>query len=194
VKTHSVVWCLILIMADDSLLLDVLQESQRFGALGETQEGAIQHSERFLAALGAASSVLDLGSGGGVPGLVLAMRRPDLRLVLLDRRTARTDLLSRLVHRLGVADRVTVLAGDAAVFGKDPAWRGVFDAVVCRSFGTPAVTARVASPFLPTDGLLVVSEPPGSPGRWSSTDMARQGLTPIASPDGLQVLRKHSQP
>jgi 16S rRNA G527 N7-methylase RsmG len=178
-------------MTDDSLLLDVLHESQRFGALGETPEVAIQHSERFLAALGAAGSVLDLGSGGGVPGLVLAMRRPDLRLVLLDRRTARTDLLSRLVHRLGVADRVSVLAGDAAVFGKDPVWIAAFDAVVCRSFGTPAVTARMASPFLPSNGLLVVSEPPDSPGRWSSEDVARHGLSPTTSPDGLQVLRKN---
>jgi 16S rRNA (guanine527-N7)-methyltransferase len=193
VKTHSVVWCSIPTMADDSLLLDVLHESQRFGALGETPEAAIQHSERFLAALGAASSVLDLGSGGGVPGLVLAIRRPDLRLVLLDRRTARTDLLSRLVHRLGVADRVSVLAGDAVVFGKDPAWREAFDAVVCRSFGTPIVSARMASPFLPEDGVLVVSEPPGSPGRWSSKDIARFGLIPIDSPGGLQVLRKHAR-
>jgi hypothetical protein len=168
-------------MADDSLLLDVLQESQRFGALGETPEVAIQHSERFLAALGAASSVL-------------AMRRPDLRLVLLDRRTARTDLLSRLVLRLGVADRVSVLPGDAATFGKHPMWIEAFDAVVCRSFGTPAVTARMASPFLAENGLLVVSEPPDSTGRWSSEDVARAGLSPTISPDGLQVLRKHSRP
>ena len=37
--------------------------------------------------------MVDLGSGGGVPGLVIARARPDLRLVLVDRRAARTDHL-----------------------------------------------------------------------------------------------------
>ena len=46
-------------------------------------------------------TVVDLGSGGGVPGLVIARARPDLRLVLVDRRAARTDHLPRLVRRLG---------------------------------------------------------------------------------------------
>jgi 16S rRNA G527 N7-methylase RsmG len=177
-------------MADDDLLIEVLQESHRFGALGETPEVAIQHSERFLAALGAASAVLDLGSGGGVPGLVLAVRRPDLRLVLLDRRTARTDLLRRLVHRLGVSDRVTVLAGEAAFLGKRAPYQGAFDAVVCRSFGTPAVTTRMAAPFLRNAGLLIVSEPPHSSGRWTADEVTRDGFVACDSPDGLQLLQR----
>lgn len=180
-------------MADDALLIEVLQESHRFGALGETPEVAIAHSERFLAALGAASSVLDLGSGGGIPGLVLAVRRPDLRVMLLDRRTARTDLLRRLVHRLGITDRVTVLAGEAAVFGKQDKYRGAFDAVVCRSFGTPAVTTRMAGPFLGNGGLLIVSEPPDSHGRWTTDAATRGEFVTCDSPDGLQVLQRCSR-
>jgi 16S rRNA (guanine527-N7)-methyltransferase len=179
-------------MADDTLLLEVLQESQRFGALGETPAVAIQHSERFLAALGAASSVLDLGSGGGIPGLVLAVRRPELALTLLDRRSARTDLLHRLVLRLGVGDRVRVLTGEAAVFGRQDAYRGTFDAVVCRSFGTPAVTMRMAAPFLRVDGLLVVSEPPDSLERWRDDEVSKVGFIVCASPDGLQILQRSS--
>jgi 16S rRNA (guanine527-N7)-methyltransferase len=177
-------------MADDALLIEVLQESHRFGALGETPEVAIQHSERFLAALGAASSVLDLGSGGGIPGLVLAVRRTDLHVALLDRRSARTDLLRRLVHRLGVSDRVTVLAGEAAVFGRQAHYRGAFDAVACRSFGTPAVTTRMAAPFLRNGGLLVVSEPPDSPERWMTDEVGKGGFVTCDSPDGLQVLQR----
>jgi 16S rRNA G527 N7-methylase RsmG len=177
-------------MADDSLLIEVLQESHRFGALGETPEVAIQHSERFLAALGAASSVLDLGSGGGIPGLVLAVRRPDLHLSLLDRRSARTDLLSRLVHRLGVNDRVTVLAGEAAIFGRQPEYRSAFDAVVCRSFGSPAVTLRMAAPFLRNGGYLVVSEPPDSPVRWKADEVSKEGFVTCEGPHGLRVMQR----
>lgn len=177
-------------MADDSLLLEVLDESHRFGALGETPDVALAQSERFLAALGAASSVLDLGSGGGIPGLVLAARRPDLRLALLDRRTARTDLLSRLIGKLGVADRVTVLSGEAATIGRDSRYVGSFDAVVCRSFGPPSLTARLAHPFLSTDGILVVSEPPEDHDRWSLLDMLRLGFVDEQTLTGLKVLKK----
>ena len=58
---------------------------------------------------GVTGTVVDLGSGGGVPGLVIADARPDLRLVLVDRRATRTDHLRRLVGRLGLADRVEVV-------------------------------------------------------------------------------------
>lgn len=177
-------------MSDDHLLLSVLAESQRFGALGEPPEVALVHAERFLAALGAASVVLDLGSGGGVPGLVLAVRRPDLTMVLLDRRTARTDLLHRLVLKLGVSDRVRVVAGDARVVGSRPEFAGAFDTVVCRSFGTPEVTVLCAAPFLSSTGRLVVSEPPGNPARWGDPGVAKGGLAPIESPVGLQVLAR----
>ncbi len=44
--------------------------------------GVIDHSEAFVAALrGVTGTVVDLGSGGGVPGLVIAWRRPDLRVI-----------------------------------------------------------------------------------------------------------------
>lgn len=177
-------------MGDDHLLLTVLAESQRFGALGEPPEVALGHAERFLAALGAARVVLDLGSGGGVPGLVLAVRRPDLTLVLLDRRTARTDLLRRLTMKLGVSDRVHVVSGDALVLGLQPDLAGVFDTVVCRSFGSPAVTATCAAPFLNATGRLVVSEPPASLDRWGGPGVVKSGLRVVESPPGLQVLQR----
>jgi 16S rRNA G527 N7-methylase RsmG len=175
-------------MIDDERLLAALDESRRFGALGEQAEVALSHGERFLAALGAARFVLDLGSGGGVPGLVIAVRRPDLHLTLLDRRTARTDLLLRLVGRLGLTDRVTVLAGEATELGVDPRYYGKFDAVVCRSFGTPLVTAHCAKPFLAVGGRLVVSEPPTGEARWDLPEIASLGFRPATSPLGIQVL------
>lgn len=180
-------------MTDDALLLEVLGQSQRFGALGESPETAIAHSERFLAALGAASSVLDLGSGGGVPGLTVAWRRPDLRLTLMDRRTARTDLLERLVRKLGVSERVSVAAGDATVLGLEARFSSTFDTVICRSFGTPEVTARTAGLFLQSGGILVVAEPPTGSTRWDSDEISRLGYSPVPSPVYLQILRFQPQ-
>jgi 16S rRNA (guanine527-N7)-methyltransferase len=104
--------------------------------------------------------VLDLGSGGGVPGLVLALAWPDTEMVLVDAAARRTAFLGSAVADLGVAARVRVVRARAEAAGRDPALRGRFDVVVARGFGPPAVTAECAAPFLDVGGRLLVSDPP----------------------------------
>jgi 16S rRNA (guanine527-N7)-methyltransferase len=125
----------------------------------------IEHSEAFVGALAEVSgTVVDLGSGGGVPGLVIAWRRPDLDVVLVDRRATRTDHLRRLVARLGVGGRVTVVTSEARALPR--LFDDAVDAVVARGFGAPGAVVRAAAPLLAEGGLLVVSEPPHGPDRW----------------------------
>ena len=142
----------------------------------------VEHSSAFLAPLADVSgTVVDLGSGGGVPGLVIAWMRPDLHLVLVDRRATRTDHLQRLVHRLGVQDRVQVLANDAAALPR--LLDGPVDAVVARGFGSPGVVVQAATPILGTSGVVVVTEPPlGAEDRWSTATDGTY-LTRIPWPD-----------
>ena len=76
----------------------------------------IEHARSFVAALsGVTGSVIDLGAGGGVPGLVVAVDRPDLQLTLLDRRTKRTDFLAQMIRRLDLTAHTHVLAADRKV-------------------------------------------------------------------------------
>ena len=162
-----------------------------------------------------APHVLDLGSGGGLPGLVLADQWPEATLVLLDANQRRTDFLRRMVISCGFQDRVRVVQGRAEVSGRDPFLRGAFDGVVVRSFGPPAVVAECAAPFLRAGGWVIVSEPPpevvtaGLPevvgaedlreaaqdesGRWPAELLAQVGLSPVAFVQqefGYQVLRQ----
>jgi 16S rRNA (guanine527-N7)-methyltransferase len=169
-------------------LVDVLEEAARLGLLGPgSVAAAVGHAARFAVGLRPARRVLDLGSGAGVPGLVMADRRPDLHLVLLDGRGNRADFLRRAVSRLGWGDRVEVLGTRAETAGHDPQWRGQLDAVVARSFGSPAVTAECAAPFLRTGGQLLVSEPPDPTiSRWPAAGLALLGLErDAAAADGL---------
>src|SRR6056297_4107399 len=88
----------------DAAPLDAaLTEARRLGFLGEGEIAAVvQHARWFVGALGAladGASILDLGSGGGIPGLVIANDRPSLSVTLIDRRAKRTDFLSRMVSR-----------------------------------------------------------------------------------------------
>ena len=64
-------------------------------------EAHVEHTRGFLAALAGVGAVVDLGSGGGVPGLVLGVARPDLRLVLLEATATRCRFLEEAVAPWG---------------------------------------------------------------------------------------------
>jgi 16S rRNA (guanine527-N7)-methyltransferase len=59
------------------------------------------------------ASVTDVGSGAGLPGIPLAIARPDLTVVLVDSLARRTTFLSEVVEALGLAERVRVVRGRA---------------------------------------------------------------------------------
>ncbi len=166
-------------------LQTALEESRALGFLGPgAVEEHISHAqalipilERIVArSLDGDVRLLDLGSGGGVPGLVLAEALPSMDTVLLDGATRRTDFLDRVVRAMALPS-CSVVAARAEVAGRDPLLRGTFDLVVARSFGAPAVVAECAAPFLRPGGHLVVSEPPGSSGdRWPRSGVRKAGL------------------
>jgi len=153
----------------------------------------IEHSEAFLAPLGGVTgTVVDLGSGGGVPGLVIAWMRPDLSVVLVDRRATRTDHLHRLVHRLRGCEHVTVLNAEAASLPRRLDVK--VEAVVARSFGPPEGVLRAAVPILAAGGLLVASSPPsGASNRWPPTLVERYGMRRVDADRRVVVLRRHTE-
>ena len=59
------------------------------------------------------SSMVDVGSGAGLPGIPIALVRPDISMILVEPLLRRSTFLSEVVERLQLADRVTVLRGRA---------------------------------------------------------------------------------
>jgi 16S rRNA (guanine527-N7)-methyltransferase len=158
----------------------VLERGQRLGFLGPAPiTEHVEHSRRLVRLLGdPPRSFLDLGSGAGVPGLVLAGAWPQASGVLLDSAHRRGEHLQAACAELGLADRVTVVVARAEDAARDARWRERFEVVVARSFGAPAVTAECAVGFLAPGGRLLVSEPPGgAAGRWDDAGLARLGLS-----------------
>lgn len=122
---------------------------------------------------------LDLGSGGGIPGLVLACDRPGTTWVLLDANATRTAFLAAATAELGLAHRVSVVTARAEELGRDPGHRRRYARVVARAFARPAVVAECAAPLLEVGGLLLVSEPPEGHGRWPRDELEQLGLVVV---------------
>lgn len=175
-------------------LVEQLTRSRALGFLGPGPVADhIDHATGFVDALaGCRGRVIDLGSGGGVPGLVVAVARPDLDVILVDAMGKRCRFLEEAVLALGL--RATVVEGRAEVLARGPL-RGSADVVLARSFGPPAVTAECAAPLLRDGGLLIVSEPPDAADRWPAGPLADLGLTAVRRTESspvLQVLRLSS--
>ena len=139
--------------ATDAALDRVLRRSRELGFLGPGPIDAhIHHAAAFLPGIDELESrqspspvgdltLVDLGSGGGLPGLVLAVRRPRIHVVLIDAIRKRTDFLEWAVAELGVDERVEVRRGRAEELAREPDLRGSAEVVTARSFGPPAVAA-----------------------------------------------------
>ncbi len=182
----------------DPDLAAVLASARDRGLLGSGPiERHIRHADVFIAAAGASpSALLDMGSGGGVPGLVLARAWPTTAIVLLDSATRRGAFLEEAVARLGIGHQVRVVVARAEVAARDASLRGRFDVVTSRSFGPPAVTAECGAAFLTPAGVLLVSEPPEAPAdRWPPAGLAALGLIDegVTATAGAHVrrLRRH---
>lgn len=84
----------------------------------------------------AGARVADVGSGAGLPGVVWAIVRPDLQLVLVEPLLRRSTFLGEAIDRLGLAGRVTVLRARAEDVPRGGDWVPV-----------DVVTARAVAPW-----------------------------------------------
>lgn len=179
----------------DSALVDVLEQSQQLGFLGARPiDEVIEHARAFVRAVRGiddGARVIDIGSGGGVPGLVLAHDLPALHLELIDRRAKRTDFLERVVRRLGWNDRVAVTCADVDDVGRMRP--GATDIVVARGFGPPDVTISVASRLVRAGGHVIISEPPEGD-RWDPRRLDELGVVRISPLGGAVVVFRVGTP
>jgi len=160
-----------------------LEESRARGFLGPGAiEPHIVHALGFSAcwddvSTTPPSSFLDLGSGGGLPGLVL-LEHWGCRGVFVDSMEKRTNFLREVLAWPGAPLHGEVITGRAEQIAREPELDGSFDTVTARSFGPPAVVAECATRFLKVGGVLIVSEPPNDEddSRWDNKGLRRLGL------------------
>jgi len=157
---------------------------------------AVLHVLDSLAAaplLAGAATAMDFGSGGGVPGIPLALALPSLSMTLVESRERKAAALAAIVDELGLGPRVT------AVHARGEEWlkAHAVDVVVARAVeGLPALLKRLRA-VRRQFGRLILMKGPGADdelaavaGRLESLGFPRPARHESALPDGagLRVL------
>ncbi len=98
--------------------------------------------------------VLDVGTGAGFPGMVLAILNPDKKFVLLDSLNKRIDFLQKVIEALSLKN-VETFHGRAETFGRKEEFRNQFDFVVSRAVAELPVLMEYCIPFVKKEGYFI---------------------------------------
>jgi 16S rRNA (guanine527-N7)-methyltransferase len=144
----------------------LLEWNQRFNLTAiEAPEAVIDKhfvdSLSCVAVLSLASlhRLVDVGTGGGFPGLVLKIAFPHLEVLLLDAVDKRLGFLRRVTAALELSG-VTTLHARAEEAGRDPRWRGQYDLAVARAVAPLNTLAEYCLPFVRTGGCFLAQKGP----------------------------------
>jgi 16S rRNA (guanine527-N7)-methyltransferase len=137
--------------------------------------------------LPASGSVVDVGSGGGFPGMVWAICRPDLSVTLLDSVRKKCRATEEIASALGLSN-VTVVWGRCEEHARDARERYVFASA--RALASVGVLAEYLSPLVAVAGRLLAFKGPKGAGeleeigdKWGTLGLSRPQVLPYGPED-----------
>lgn len=108
-----------------------------------------------------ADKIIDVGTGGGFPGVPLAILYPEKEFVLLDSLKKRLNIINSLTDELGI-NNVTTFHGRAEDAAKQKDMREAFDLCVSRAVANLTSLSELCIPFVKIEGYFVAYKGPGA--------------------------------
>lgn len=100
------------------------------------------------------SHIVDVGTGAGLPGLVLAILAPQHTYTLVERDQRKAAFLRTAIHQLGLGN-VTLHAADVATLAAAPSFRKA-DVITCRAWASMAEILAITHPLLASSGYWLL--------------------------------------
>jgi 16S rRNA (guanine527-N7)-methyltransferase len=144
-------------MNDSKLVLLSEMISEWPGLVARPDLALIEDCLVLIDHLGDARTVVDVGSGAGLPGLPLKIARPDLELTLVESDQDKAAFLVHACATLGLVG-VEVVARRAEEVGHDPRFREAFDTSVARALASLPVLAELCLPLVRVGGRLLAQK------------------------------------
>ena len=108
---------------------------------------------------GGAVSVVDIGSGAGLPGVPIAIARPGVRVTMLETTGKKADFIRGCVEALGL-ENARVVQDRAETLGQAEGHRGVYDAAVSRAVGAMPLVLEYSLPLVREGGRVLAMKGP----------------------------------
>lgn len=121
----------------------------------------------LLSELEAGAGVIDIGSGGGLPGIPLAIAMPHLRFTLMDATAKKCDYLTQATAALGLTNTRVICAraealgqdrGRKTATGREDPHRECYDLAMARGVGPIAMLAELTLPLVKVGGLVLMTK------------------------------------
>jgi 16S rRNA (guanine527-N7)-methyltransferase len=173
---------------DDRLAawLDALLSTPGLTSIRDRAEARRVHVEESSAAVGAVQrfegAIVDVGSGGGAPGIPLAVALPGRKVTLLEANGRKCAFLRQVTREL---PNVTVVQGRAEEQATD-----AFGVAIAKALAPPPVAAEWCLPLVEVGGAVVLFVGPTADATAVSSVSAKLGGGPAEQLPGLLVLPK----
>lgn len=176
------------------LTAELLRWNQKINLTGHRDERSVE-VDLILDSLALSEHIrgdtlLDIGSGAGFPGLVLALTKPELEVTLLEPRGKRVSFQEHIIRTLGLKNRVRAIQGRASADRtQDPAaLEGrFFSTVTLKAVASLEDSLALARPYLASKGRIVL--PRGISDRQNALDLGLKVLDyALPEPGGQRIL------
>ena len=176
------------------LTAELLRWNQKINLTGHRDERSVEVDlildSLALAEHVAGDTMLDIGSGAGFPGLVLALAKPELEVTLLEPRGKRVSFQEHIIRTLDLKNRVRAIQGRASADRtQDPAaLEGrFFSTVTLKAVASLEDSLALARPYLAPEGRIVL--PRGISDRSNALDLGLKVVDyELPEPGGQRIL------
>ena len=140
----------LLLEMNEYINLTAIKEPKEFILKHYVDSSIIYNSAEYRMA----KTVLDLGTGGGFPGIPLAILSPEKEFILVDSLNKRIKAVLEMAEEIGLKN-VKVVHGRAEDLGRNPKYRDHFDLCVSRAVANLDVLCEYCLPFVKENGYFI---------------------------------------
>lgn len=147
--------------------LDMLQKANaevNLTAITETNDIILKHFIDSISVLPfipkTATSVIDVGTGAGFPGIPVKIAKPELEIALLEATTKKASFIEQVIKKLGFYN-AKVINSRAEEAGQDLRYREQFDVALARAVAQMRILAEYALPFVKIGGFFIAQKDVG---------------------------------